>query len=319
MFVAWEHLMIVLDYLVVVAALLVAQSAAPPSLTFDPAVAGAPNVHWTITLSAPYCGGYGIGDGVYLQPEAPLTLPTTVPSDSVLFDGQPAAVSVQDGVLRVAPSPTLVQSQICLPGDRPFAVELLPSLGLSNPDAGEYTVDTWIGSGGTPLKLTVDVGPAAAQSATSGCEPMQRSVDAATSALQVANAAFAKTSDDIRAQTAPLTSQAPELATTQTELVRQLDEVRATGEANRTNGWNPAIGYAAPASDWAQMSASGVLDALQQGVAGPDGAPRPAVATVVSLVQLAQQQAEDGATVSQHLMDVLQQLGDCGLGVPPAP
>jgi hypothetical protein len=40
---------------------------------------------------------------------------------------------------------------------------------------------------------------------------------------------------------------------------------------------------------------------------------------VISLVQLAQRQAEAGNTASQQLADVLQQLGDCGLGVPPVP
>jgi hypothetical protein len=36
-------------------------------------------------------------------------------------------------------------------------------------------------------------------------------------------------------------------------------------------------------------------------------------------VQLAQQQAQAADAASQQLADVLQQLGDCGLGVPPAP
>ena len=54
--------------------------------------------------------------------------------DSVLFAGQPADVSLKNGVLRVAPSRELVWSQICTLGPRQFTIELLPSLGLANPD-----------------------------------------------------------------------------------------------------------------------------------------------------------------------------------------
>jgi len=110
-----------------------------------------------LALSARYCGGYDIADGVFIQPEAPLALPDPVPSDAVLFAGMPADVSIQNGVLRVAPSPDLLWSQVCIQGDRPFTVQLLPALGLTNPDSGTYVVDVWIGSGSAPVSLPVTI------------------------------------------------------------------------------------------------------------------------------------------------------------------
>jgi hypothetical protein len=138
-------------------ALLLAQSAPAWSMSVDPATPQASNVHWTLQLSAGYCGGYRIGDGVYIQPQAPLALPDQVPAEDVLFDGNATDVSLQDGVLRVAPSPDLARSMICLSGDRPFSVELLPALGLSNPDPGTYTVDVWTGAQTTPVALPVTI------------------------------------------------------------------------------------------------------------------------------------------------------------------
>ena len=126
-------------------------------MSVDPATAQASNVHWTVQLAARYCGGYQIGDGVYLQPEAPLALPDQVPAEDVLFASNAADVSLQSGVLRVAPSPDLARSMICTQGDRPFSVELLPALGLSNPDPGTYTVDVWTGANPTPQPLTFTV------------------------------------------------------------------------------------------------------------------------------------------------------------------
>jgi len=126
-------------------------------MSVDPATAQASNVHWTVQLAARYCGGYQIGDGVYLQPEAPLALPDQVPAEDVLFASNAADVSLQSGVLRVAPSPDLARSMICTQGDRPFSVELLPALGLSNPDPGTYTVDVWTAANPTPQPLSFTV------------------------------------------------------------------------------------------------------------------------------------------------------------------
>jgi hypothetical protein len=127
------------------------------SVAFDPTTAHASNVHWTLSLTAHYCGGFQVGDGVYLQPEAPLALPDSVPADGVLFAGQAADVSLDNGVLRVAPSPEIAHSMICMQGDRPLTVELLPSLGLTNPDPGTYAVDVWTGAQTTPVSLPVTV------------------------------------------------------------------------------------------------------------------------------------------------------------------
>jgi hypothetical protein len=133
-----------------------AQSVAP-SVSVD---AGQPSAtpHWTINLSAPYCGGYRIGDGVYLSPEAPLAFPDALPDGSVLFAGNPASVDLENGVLRVSLGPRILQSMICIQGDRPFSVELLPSAGFTLPDIpGDYAIDVWTGASPTPVTATVTV------------------------------------------------------------------------------------------------------------------------------------------------------------------
>ena len=134
-----------------------------PSIEVDPNQLGA-TPHWTITIGATYCGGYRIGDGVYVSPEAPLALPSSMPDGSVLFAGQPAAVSHVDGAtLRVGPAPGQAQSMLCMPGDRPLTVELLPEAGFTLPtDAGDYAVDVWTGADPTPQNFTFSV-PAADQ------------------------------------------------------------------------------------------------------------------------------------------------------------
>jgi hypothetical protein len=133
-----------------------------PSLGIDPDQLGA-TPHWTITIGAQYCGGFRIGDGVYVSPEAPLALPSTLPDGSVLFDGQPASVDWVNGALRVGPGQGLARSMICMAGDRPLSVELLPQAAFGLPaDPGDYAVDVWTGANPTPLNL-VFTAPAADQ------------------------------------------------------------------------------------------------------------------------------------------------------------
>jgi hypothetical protein len=129
-----------------------------PGVVVDPDQAGA-TPHWTVTLSAPYCGGYRIGDGVYLRPEAPLGLPDAPPPDgSVLFQGQPGSVSVVGDALRISPAPGTLFSQVCVSGERPLSVEVLPEAGLSLPaNAGSYAVDLWTGANPEPAVLPFDV------------------------------------------------------------------------------------------------------------------------------------------------------------------
>ena len=150
---------------------LVGQTTSPDtsswSATFDPSTPDATNVQWTLTLSAMYCGGYAIGDGVYISPEAPLALPSTVSPDGVLFAGGAAVSSLNAGVLQVAPAPDLARSMICSQGPRTFTIELLPSLGLTNPDAGTYAVDVRIGSASPPVTLPVTI--QASADVTAGC------------------------------------------------------------------------------------------------------------------------------------------------------
>jgi hypothetical protein len=117
------------------------------SVALDPPAAHAAGVRWTISLSANYCGGYDIGDGVFIQPEAPFAFPDPVAADGVLFEGGAADVHLENGVLRVVPSSDRLWSQVCIQGERPLTVELQPSVGLTNPDAGTYDVGVWIGAG----------------------------------------------------------------------------------------------------------------------------------------------------------------------------
>jgi hypothetical protein len=128
-----------------------------PAITVDPNQVGA-TPHWTITIGAAYCGGYRVGDGVYLSPEPPLALPSTLPDGSALFSGQPASVDWINGALRIGPGAGLVQSMICMVGQRPLNIELLPEAGLALPaDPGDYAVDVWTGADSTPVTLSFTV------------------------------------------------------------------------------------------------------------------------------------------------------------------
>ena len=142
-------------------AMVVAQSAPPaspaPSVSVDPNLPGA-SPHWTITLFAQYCGGYRTGDGVYVRPEAPLAVPLSLPAGSVLFAGEPASVTQVGTALRIAPAPGLAQSMICMPGDRPLSLELLPQAGFALPSSsGTFALDLWTGAQPTPVTVAFDV------------------------------------------------------------------------------------------------------------------------------------------------------------------
>jgi hypothetical protein len=141
-----------------------------PSVEVDPEAPGT-TPHWTITLGAEYCGGYRVGDGVYVSPEPPLSPPTSVAEGSVLYSGQPAAVDWINGALRISPGPGLVQSMVCMAGQRPLKVELLPEAGFELPDApGDYAVDVWTGANPTPMNLSFTLLPT--DSAASSAQPL---------------------------------------------------------------------------------------------------------------------------------------------------
>jgi hypothetical protein len=136
-------------------------AAVTPSITVDPGQPGA-TPHWTITVPAEYCGGYRVGDGVYVSPEAPLAMPTALPDGTALFAGEPAAVDSVNGALRIAPGPGLVHTMICVAGPQSLNVELLPEAGFALPsDPGDYAVDVWTGADPSPISLSFTV-PAAA-------------------------------------------------------------------------------------------------------------------------------------------------------------
>jgi hypothetical protein len=144
------------------AAALLAQPALPWSLAVEPAVPGQ-TPRWTLELSAPYCGGFRIGEGVYVRPEPPLGVPDAVPEGSVLFQGQPASVALTGDALRIGPAPDMLFSQVCLSGERQFTIELLPEAGLALPaDPGTYTVELWTGAEPSQVvPVSFEVPPAA--------------------------------------------------------------------------------------------------------------------------------------------------------------
>jgi hypothetical protein len=128
-----------------------------PGLVVEPDQPGA-SAHWTVSLTAPYCGGYGIGDGVYVRPEPPLTLPDALPDGSVLFQGRPASASIVGDAVRIGPAPDTVFAQVCQTGERPLTVELLADAGLALPaEPGSYAVDVWTGARPDVTVLPVEV------------------------------------------------------------------------------------------------------------------------------------------------------------------
>jgi hypothetical protein len=139
----------------------VAPTTVTPSVSVDPDQPGA-TPHWTITLAAAYCGGYRVGDGVYLAPEPPLVMPTSLPPGSVLFAGQTASLDRVGAALRVGPGSGLAQSMICTPGSRALTVDVLPAAGFSLPaDPGQYTLEAWTGADQAPISLSIDVASSA--------------------------------------------------------------------------------------------------------------------------------------------------------------
>jgi hypothetical protein len=130
-----------------------------PSVQVDPGQPGT-TPHWTITLFEPYCGGYKIGDGVYLSPESPLALPQNLPDGSVLFAGQPASATLVGNAVRVAPAPGVVGSMICMQGNRSLTINFLPQAGLTLPDAGgTYALDYWTGADPTLDTVSFEIPP----------------------------------------------------------------------------------------------------------------------------------------------------------------
>jgi hypothetical protein len=76
----------------------------------------------------------------------------------VLYSGQPASVDWVNGALRIAPGADLVQSMICIAGERALKLELLPQAGFGLPsDPGDYVLDVWTGADATPQSLVVSV------------------------------------------------------------------------------------------------------------------------------------------------------------------
>jgi len=145
-------------------ALLVLLSTAMParaqagwSASVDPDATGAA-AHLTVTLSAPYCGGYRVGDGVYVSAEAPLALSGPAPDGSALFAGGAATTDTLGSALRFQPAPGRVWSQICMQGERDLTVELTPDAGFTLPDQpGTYALDVWTGANQQPTTVWFDV------------------------------------------------------------------------------------------------------------------------------------------------------------------
>jgi len=124
---------------------------APPTLTVSPSAAVAMSATWTLHLSAPYCGGFRIGQGVAVQPRPPLTL-EMLTARGVRFDQLAAETEVVGDVLWVRPAPGQIWSMICLQQEQPFTIDFT---GVANPPAGTYTVTVWSGAHPDPISLAV--------------------------------------------------------------------------------------------------------------------------------------------------------------------
>lgn len=126
------------------------------SVTLRPDTAEATNVQWDILLAIAICGTPGIGSSVLVPFLPPISLPESIPAESVWFDGRPAALSVAGDTLRVAPDLAALPS-FCL-HDRPFRFPLvfLSEAGFSNPqEPGTYLVE--IATDDNPAALSVPV------------------------------------------------------------------------------------------------------------------------------------------------------------------
>lgn len=119
---------------------------------------------WVISLDVPYCGGFTVGAGVYLQLLAPFSWPDSVEVGAVSFADGPADVSLDHGVLRVGPAPGRVRAQFCLAdgGTVPLAIRLDPRIGLDVPPEGVPVLQVWTGQAPTPMALAASTGSGAA-------------------------------------------------------------------------------------------------------------------------------------------------------------
>jgi hypothetical protein len=128
-------------------------------LAVNPAPDGAAT--WVITLDAPYCGGFRVGDGVYLQLLDAFSWPDTVPTDAVSFADGPALIALDQvaGVLQVSPAPGRIWAQFCVDGGTvPLTVTLAPSLGLDRPSDGQQALQVWTSESPVPVVLAASVG-----------------------------------------------------------------------------------------------------------------------------------------------------------------
>ena len=129
-----------------------AQDATPPNL--GPVQAQIqPDGTWVLQLPVQFCGGPRIGDAIYIQAVAPLTMPSAVAPGSVVVAEQPADATVQGDTLRVTLPTGVAWPMICIAGLQPLEVDLLPAFGLDATGVDTPTLQVWTGLAPTPQSV----------------------------------------------------------------------------------------------------------------------------------------------------------------------
>jgi hypothetical protein len=153
------------------------------------------------------------------------------------------------------------------------------------------------------------------QPAPSGCEPLQSTADQASATLQLDNSAVSTAFDDVRGRAARVAAESAALAQATQALLQHISTADADGRARASQGWNPDMGYADAIAQWATRDAPSDAAALQAAATDPsNGSLPPDVTSLMSLLDVAQQRANQATLDSQPLASALQELSDCQLG-----
>jgi hypothetical protein len=142
------------------------------------------------------------------------------------------------------------------------------------------------------------------------CQAQLIAVQTAAADAAPVDATFEASVQQIVVLSGGLSAEAPEVLSIQADILSQLAQVPLTAvEAGAT-------GPADAANNWVTVRAPTDLALLQASLVGPDGTPRPSVASLIVAVQQVQQQAVAVGAANQKLADTIQQAADCTRGIP---
>jgi hypothetical protein len=153
------------------------------------------------------------------------------------------------------------------------------------------------------------------QTAPSGCEPLQSRAAQTSATLQLDNSVVSTAFDDIRARAPRIAAESAGLAQATQDLLQHVSTADADGRARASQGWNPEMGYADAIAQWATRDAPLDVAALQVAAADrSSGSLPPDVTSLIAVVDVAQQRANQATLDSQPFASALQELSDCQLG-----